>query len=1004
MNSPELPINEASRLEALHKLRILDTNPEERFDRITRLAQRLFDVPIVAISLVDKDRQWFKSRIGLEASETERCVSFCGHTLLNEKPLVVPDTHADERFADNPLVTCEPYIRFYAGYPIHAADGQRIGSLCIIDAKPRDLTQEQVVTLAELANLVDHELIRPASEANQAGHAHHHFTHFLNRVGKIVSSRQKAFLVASAVFVLVCAFGWGWKGATRDAIAAVDEASIVERLSNLRGRLETELNARLHLTRGLSGFVRADQNNVDPDRFQAFADDLGHEMTAVRSLQLAPDGVVQYVWPISKNQKAIGHDLLGDPNRRVAAQRAIDNQRMWLSGPLELIQGGTALIAREPIFVRADGESEEAFWGFATILVDMPELLAAVDLDTEEARSRFAIRSVHESENKVFYGNPEAFEIADNIVSVPLPGGQWEIALTHDPEGASFPVLLVISLILISALGAAAFVYVLLRLPGQYQRAVASARTALEKANALFREAIESLPDGFAVFDREDRLLTCNQRFQDFFETSQLASLSGIKFETLLRMTVNMGIVELEDDSEAGKAEFIRQRLEQHRNPGSGGSETKLASGRWIRTVQSKVPSGGSVVSYTDITELKAKEREIQLAREKAETANRTKSAFLATVSHELRTPMNAIMGVMNLVQTNSDLSHDNKHLMDTAQNSAERLLQLLNELLDISKMEAGKLELEMSRFSLDTVVHRVVTLTKARAEEKQLNLDYHIDKEARLFVEGDPGRIQQILLNLLGNAIKFTNEGRVALTVSLDNQDANKAVVRFTVSDTGEGFSEAQADRLFKPFSQLDSSASRKYEGTGLGLAICRRLVSLMGGSINASSVPGEGATFEFVIPMTIRQPDHGKQASATPLSYQLPRDSGIEAVRVLLAEDSPANQVVFKAMLEKTGYQVDIVGNGREAVEATEKFPYDVILMDIFMPELDGIEATRQIRASGRQENIPIIALTANAMQGDEERFLAAGMDDYLPKPVNRAELLKKLEHWALGDFADK
>ncbi len=1004
MNTPDLPINEASRLEALHRLRILDTDPEERFDRITRLAQRLFDVPIVAISLVDKDRQWFKSRIGLEARETERCVSFCGHTLLSEKPLVVPDAHTDDRFADNPLVTGEPYIRFYAGHPIHAADGQRIGSLCIIDTQPRELTQGQIVTLAELANLVDYELINPAAEANEEGHGNHAFTHFLDRVGKVVSSRQKAFLIASVVFLLVCAFGWSWKGATRDAIAAVDEASVVERLSNLRGRLETELNARLHLTRGLAGFVRADQNNVDPDRFQAFADDLGHEMTAVRSLQLAPDGVVQYVWPVSKNQKAIGHDLLGDPNRRIAAQKAIDSQRMWLSGPLELIQGGTALIAREPIFVPVDGEREEQFWGFATILVDMPELLAAVELDTEEARSRFAIRSVHESDNKVFYGNPEAFEIADNIVSVALPGGQWEIALTHDSEGKSFPALLIMLLILISALGAAVFIYVLLRLPSQYQRAVASARTALEKANSLFREAIESLPDGFAVFDREDRLLTCNQRFRDFFETSQLASLSGIKFETLLRMTVNMGIVELEDNSEAGKAEFIRQRLEQHRNPGSGGSETKLTSGRWVRSVESKIPSGGSVVSYTDITELKTKEQEIQLAREKAETANTTKSAFLATVSHELRTPMNAILGVMNLVQSNSDLSDENKHLMETAQNSAERLLQLLNELLDISKMEAGKLELEMSRFSLETVIHRVVTLAKTRAEEKHLVLDYCIAKEASLFVEGDPGRIQQILLNLLGNAIKFTNAGRVALNVSLDDRDANTARIRFTVTDTGEGFPEEQAGRLFKPFSQLDSSASRKYEGTGLGLAICHRLVTLMGGDISASSVPGEGATFEFVIPMAIKQDEDETQATQTPPRYQLPSDCGKEAVRVLLAEDSPANQVVFKAMLQKTGYQVDIVGNGKEAVEATEKFPYDVILMDIFMPELDGIEATKEIRANGRQENIPIIALTANAMQGDKERFLAAGMDDYLPKPVNRADLLKKLERWTLADLPGK
>ncbi len=1003
MKTPEQPVDESARLEAVRKLGILDTDPEERFDRITRLAQRLFDVPMVAISLVDRDRQWFKSRIGLAVTETERCVSFCGHTIMSDYPMVVPDTHADERFRDNPLVTGEPRIRFYAGHPIHSMDGQRIGSLCIMDDKPRNLANEQVITLAELANIVDYELIKPESDGVHSEPANEAFKRFLNTVGDIVSSRQKAFCVSAMVFLLVCLFGWGWKSATRDSIAAVNEAAVVERLSNLRGRLETELNARLHLTRGLSGFVRADQDNVDPYRFQAFADDLGHEMTAVRSLQLAPGGVVEYVWPLTGNQKAIGHDLLADPNRRVAAESAIASRRMWLSGPINLIQGGTALIAREPIFVPVEGQSEERFWGFATILVDMPELLAAVELDNEEARSRFAIRSVHDSSDQVFYGNPEIFDIADNIASVPLPGGQWEIALTHDPDERALPVILITGLILLAASGAAAFVYVLLRLPNQYQRAVATTRTALEKTNSLFREAIESLPDGFAVFDREDKLLNSNQRFRDFFETPELLTLSGIKFETLLRITVNQGIVELEDDSEEGQAQFIRERLEQHRNSDQGSSEVKLSSGRWIRTVERQIPSGGCVVSYTDITELKAKEQEIQLAREKAEAANTTKSAFLATVSHELRTPMNAILGVMNLVQSSGDLTRENSHLMETAHNSAERLLQLLNELLDISKMEAGKLELEMSRFSLDTVIHRVVTLARAHAEEKHLHLEYQIAKEANLFVEGDPGRIQQILLNLLGNAIKFTEAGQVSLDVALESRKGADANIKFTVTDTGEGFNEDQADRLFKPFSQLDSSASRKHEGTGLGLAICHRLVTLMGGTIHATSEPGKGATFEFVLPMSVKLPDQVQQPQQ-PARYQLPKDCGLDAIRVLLAEDSPANQVVFKAMLQNTGYQVDIVGNGREAVDATEKFPYDIILMDIFMPELDGLEATRQIRAGGQLEGAPIIALTANAMQGDKERFLAAGMDDYLPKPVNRAELLKKLEHWTLADITGK
>ncbi|MBU2955907.1 ATP-binding protein [Marinobacter sp. F3R08] len=380
----------------------------------------------------------------------------------------------------------------------------------------------------------------------------------------------------------------------------------------------------------------------------------------------------------------------------------------------------------------------------------------------------------------------------------------------------------------------------------------------------------------------------------------------------------------------------------------------------------------------------------------RAERANEAKTAFLATVSHELRTPMNAILGLLNLVQISGRLGAQDQAYIDTTHESAEHLLNLLNELLDLSKMESGKLELEPGDFNLAEIVRKTLKLSEAKAHQKGLELVDAIAPETELMVKGDAGRLQQILLNLLSNAIKFTQQGSVTLTVSKDDSQVDKTWVRFEVTDTGTGFTDAQAETLFAPFRQLDSTASRKHEGTGLGLAICKRLVKAMGGEIKAYGRPGQGATFAFSIPLDISLKAM-PEASYPCLKERTPADLGHAPIRILIAEDSPANQIVFRALLQDTGYIPDIVGNGLEAVEAIHHMDYQLVLMDIFMPEMDGLEATRKIREYQGASNLPIIALTANAMPGDQEKFMKAGMDDYLAKPVVKNTLLGMLNKWS-------
>lgn len=1007
MIEAEIPRNESERVRALECLNLLDSPPEERFDHITNMAREMFDVPVALISLIDHERQWFKSRCGIEQEGTPRNVSFCSHALVGDKPVIVENAMEDPRFFDNPLVTGEFNLRFYAGYPIHSPDGYPIGTLCVIDHAPRSFSNKDLKLLRHLAELVDKEIAN-SQVLNSTGLANSNekFGDLLQQVGNFISLRPVSVVLSAAVFIAVLIMTSLHHVHSMETEYLEQQTVIANRLSVLRGRLETELNARLHLTQGLAGLVRAAPNNIDRETFLSFAENLGKSLTAIRSLQLAPDGVVQYLWPEVSNSPALGHDLLGDPNRRIVAQKAIDSRSLWIAGPLELIQGGTALIARLPVFLPAPGtdnaSTSEKFWGFATVLIDLDSLLQGSDFHGLSEGFEVAIRGRNGlgEDGEAFVGSEELFNGIYQSATVSMPAGSWEIgiAVSRAPSLAMVPpdkwALFIATAGTISLL-----LYGLMRLPFRYLRAVNNAKKALAVSNARFKDAIEALPDGFAVFDENDRLIRCNQRYRDFFATEGSPLTLGLTFEEVLWDSIGAGVYKLADSSTAVQNSFFELRASHHRSPSPEGLELALTNGRWLRAVESRVPSGGTVIAYTDVSELKKKEHELASEKTKAESANEAKTAFLATVSHELRTPLNAILGMLNLIQLSGRLQPKDQEYIDLTHDSAEHLLNLLNELLDLSKMEANKLELESNEFNLATVVRKALKLCESKAQQKQIALNSMLDPKSEVIVKGDAGRLQQIILNLLSNGIKFTDTGSVTLSISEEGATDRGRQFRFCVEDTGVGFTPSQAKTLFQPFLQLDSTASRKHEGTGLGLAICKRLTELMGGSINATGELGKGATFELTIPLEVSDTIHREESMEDGLE-ETPAELAHPPIRVLIAEDSPANQIVFRAMLENTGYYTDIVGNGLEAVQATKDFSYDIILMDIFMPEMDGIEATKAIRQGAATKETPIIALTANAMPGDQDKFLSAGMDDYLAKPLNKNTLIKMLNKWMLQE----
>jgi signal transduction histidine kinase/ActR/RegA family two-component response regulator len=387
---------------------------------------------------------------------------------------------------------------------------------------------------------------------------------------------------------------------------------------------------------------------------------------------------------------------------------------------------------------------------------------------------------------------------------------------------------------------------------------------------------------------------------------------------------------------------------------------------------------------------------ELERARDLALEATRAKSAFLATISHEIRTPMNGIIGLTTML-LDTPLADDQRDVGQTILQSADSLLTIINDVLDFSKVEAGKLTLEMADVDLRQITEDVIRLLGPSARDKALALDVSIDAQAPGRLRGDPSRLRQVLLNLVGNAIKFTPHGAVTVTVLFRERREARVVVEVSVADTGIGIDPVVQSRLFQAFTQADASTTRRYGGTGLGLAICKQIVELMGGAIGVDSALDHGSRFWFTVPFDQVQAEApAPEAPPDAVARAVRSDATAAPLHVLLVEDNPVNQKVATRMLEKLGHRVDVASNGFEAVDAAARTSYDAVLMDCQMPELDGYGAAARIRASETSRRVPIVAVTANAAVDDRERCFESGMDDYLAKPLRLPDLSRVLDRW--------
>ena len=645
-------------------------------------------------------------------------------------------------------------------------------------------------------------------------------------------------------------------------------------------------------------------------------------------------------------------------------------------------------------------------------------------------------------------------------------------------------------------------------------------RQRLREVESNLVAAISSMSEGFVLYDADDRLVICNARYRQICDRSAIAIVPGTPFIEVLRQTAYGGTYQLKDKT---LEQLIAKRLAAHRSPDGVPLLTELADGRWIRSVEYATSEGGVVGIHTDITDAVMLEKQLRAAKEQAEAGNRAKSEFLATVSHEIRTPMNGIIGMTGLL-LDTELNAEQLHFANTVRVSAESLLTVISDILDFSKMEAGHFDFEESRFEIRELVEGVVDILAPRLYTKDVELTCLIGASANGYFVADAGRLRQVLLNLAGNAVKFTDHGNVAIEADVSWVD-QVPWLRIEVADTGVGIPEDAHAQLFSMFRQVDSSPARRYGGSGLGLAISRRIVDAFGGRIGFRSTLGKGSTFWVEVPLKFSgeaAPVDGARLAGRKIlvvddnptnrsvfrrqleswgatvfcatdaaealqemeagtsgpydlaliDHQMPGITGLDLgremqsshhlgqikrilatsgpttqlrrealeagfaatlvkplrqsalldrivallsdgtepappapaavsvstpshLRVLVVDDSTTNQLVAVAFLDRLGIRADVAGDGAEAVRMVVGGNYDLVLMDLHMPDTDGYTATKMIRAlDGDKSRITIVAMTANAMEGDRDTCLAAGMDDYISKPIDRRRLAKLIE----------
>lgn len=1038
-----IPQNELSRLDALAQYNILDTLPEEEFDRLTQLVSIICGVPIALITLIDKDRQWFKSNIGLDVPETPRDISFCKHTINGESLFEIEDATKDERFLGNPLVTEQPNIRFYAGFPLIDPDGYALGSLCAIDRQTRKLTADQRRALTLLANEVVAQIVSRKKNAEKEklekmfdlsidlicvagtdGYFKKLNPAFTSSLGWTVeellakpfydflhpddvtttSNKIKKLAIGEKAINFENRFiakngdylSMNWV-ANRDEITGelyVIARDITEQKKAERLITQSEERTKIIMNSALNAIITVDYrgeitfcNNQAEIVFgwkeeEVLGKIFTEFMIPERNRELWNCSISQYLSEgenefINKQVELFGVKKSGEEflaeititpikqNREtffcaffqdISTRKEVENQLIHSENRSKLIMNASL-----NAIITIDINGIITFWNRQAEIIFGWNDEEVLGKELSKVIIPHQYIDAHNRGMKHFLktGQGPALNIPLNLTALNIKGIEFPIEMSIIPIYENNQV----------------FFCAFIQDTSEKKEAENIRKIQEEK----YQNVIAHMNLGLLEVDNQETIQYVNPSF---------ASMSGYEISELIGQNPSDIFVLGENyDTIQSKKELRKQGASDiYQLP----IKNKRGELKWwaisgAPNYDSKGNVIGSIGIHLDITDQKQLEIELEKEKSKALESSKAKEMFLANMSHEMRTPLNAIIGFLRELDK-QELSELQRKYIDNSSIASKHLLAIINNVLDISKIEAGEMSLENEDFVFEKSISNVAAVLHPMLKQKGLKLNVTISKEVEKVVKGDTLRLQQILFNLVGNAIKFTNKGSISINCEVVDDNAISQKLQISITDTGIGMESSFIENVFNKFSQEDKAITRKYGGTGLGLSITRELIKLMNGRIEIESEKNIGTTISIYLDYP-----KGSKKFIEDLEIDKPIIK-LDNISILLVEDNYLNRMVAQNSLQYFNCKVTEAENGVEAITILNDQTFDIILMDIQMPEMGGIEATEIIR---QELNLttPIIALTANAFKTEINKCKKAGMDDYVTKPFDEDVLIETI-----------